>query len=368
MGPPVPLKAKLRAQRAWILPAALIAVAVLIIAFSRQGAVKQASNLLGLQCSAEISKIEEIGRKLETLQQASETKAPSAYVRSLVFNTPWGRQAADALQTWRSTLFLRMAQLYTQEEKKGDFMKWNFGVDRVEPDRYDIAAPIIQCPNGPTEWIGGGGEGSKKLCAQVLDQPGCVIYSLGSNGNFKFEEAMMKATTCEIHTLDCTCTGESLDGKQRHFYHQVCLGRETTSVQGNGTMLEFWDYPTLISNLGHQSKVITLLKIDIEAFEFDVLSGWKEQDSCSLPLQIAMEVHYAYIYNLMPDNMKVAKDDFTHLFWPWHVMSMAEVGVWFNHFANLGYAITEREITSPTCCAEMVLLKVEQSASCPSSK
>ena len=51
------------------------------------------------------------------------------------------------------------------------------------------------------------------------------------------------------------------------------LGRETKTVEDNGRQLEYWDYGTILRKLGHTKKKVTLLKIDVEGYEFDLLSG-----------------------------------------------------------------------------------------------
>lgn len=52
-------------------------------------------------------------------------------------------------------------------------------------DFWSIFLPVISCPpNRPLTRYGGTGDGSKLLCSLsvALQKKGCVIYSLGSNG------------------------------------------------------------------------------------------------------------------------------------------------------------------------------------------
>lgn len=52
------------------------------------------------------------------------------------------------------------------------------------------------------------------------------------------------------------------------------LGLETTTVAGrDGDQLKFMNYSSVLNALGHVNKTVALLKIDIEGYEFDVLSG-----------------------------------------------------------------------------------------------
>lgn len=103
-----------------------------------------------------------------------------------------------------------------------------------------------------------------------------------------------------------------------------------------------------------------LLKIDIEGYEFDVLSEWSEIDSCALPLQVAVEVHHnLYLLEKRPDVWH-------NLFWAMHDVSLGEMTAFASHLGNLGYAPIKREPNPEGiyCCSEFTFLRVEQPASC----
>lgn len=70
---------------------------------------------------------------------------------------------------------------------------------RVEPAefrRYDMFLPVLECPaaHGGMRRLGGDGDGGKWLCMaeRLRHKAGCVIYSIGSLGNYDFELAMLE--------------------------------------------------------------------------------------------------------------------------------------------------------------------------------
>ena len=69
-------------------------------------------------------------------------------------------------------------------------------VSRVEApllSRYDLFNPFVNCSAGNLTRLGNGTDGSKFICNdRYLNEPGCVVYSLGSFGNYQFEEATLK--------------------------------------------------------------------------------------------------------------------------------------------------------------------------------
>lgn len=118
---------------------------------------------------------------------------------------------------------------------------------------------------------------------------GCVVYSLGSNGDNSFEADILAQTECEVFTFDCTTLGHPINA--RHRYIMQCLGSEG-QMQANPqswTTLE-----AAMARLGHNK--ISVLKLDIEGSEYDVFASWK-LGSAALPDQIIMEIHAEQLYH-----------------------------------------------------------------------
>lgn len=114
-------------------------------------------------------------------------------------------------------------------------------------------------------------DGYKVYCPDMVPKEGCLVYSLGSNGNFDFENAVHERyPQCEIHTFD------QLDFRAPDFvrFHRVRFGPDRTISQ-------------VQEELGHKDKRIALFKIDIEGAEWSLL-----QDIFSPSFdQIEMEIH-----------------------------------------------------------------------------
>ena len=84
-------------------------------------------------------------------------------------------------------------------------------------ERFDPYNPILNCPPGQAlARYGGTNDGGKVFCNISGLAPPCVVYSLGSNGDYSFENDVLRATKCDVHTFDCTYPGGSVDGGARH--------------------------------------------------------------------------------------------------------------------------------------------------------
>jgi Methyltransferase domain len=154
---------------------------------------------------------------------------------------------------------------------------------------FDIVDDVMDCP-GISRYGGtlGDSDGGKWLCGIQKLSPGCNIYSLGSNGDFTFEESMLVSTPCTIHTFDCTLSSAPNVPSGRIKFYSTCVG---ASDSGDD---RFKTLPTIMKELGHSS--VDLLKIDIEGYEHDILRSFAEYKKKSpagpfLPNQLSIEIH-----------------------------------------------------------------------------
>eukprot|EP00775_Hariotina_reticulata_P005574 gene5574-5811_t len=155
-------------------------------------------------------------------------------------------------------------------------------------------------------------------------------------GDYKFEQAMLNVTPCEIHTFDCTYNGSS-QHPSRHFYHNWCVGPERNPKYRN--------WSNITQTLRHAS--VDVVKVQIESFEYSFLSELTLGDP-SLPVQLATEFHVG------PGAERWAKTDYP--------VTAAEIALVFKHLANLGYASYSQEVNNyaPDCCADssFILLRM----------
>jgi hypothetical protein len=122
--------------------------------------------------------------------------------------------------------------------------------------------------------IGNAGEGGKWICdphilkANILNGGSCLVYSIGSHGQYDFEEAVHSqlSPSCEIHTIDMLhWTNYTKHPPPPHVTYHV--GRV-------GSPPEDKPISTFMNALGHRSRVIDILKIDCYGCELQSYSSW----------------------------------------------------------------------------------------------
>ncbi len=145
--------------------------------------------------------------------------------------------------------------------------------------------------------IGKPADGGKWICdphriTQKVKEGGeCLVYSIGSNNDFSFEESVHKdiSPECEIHTFDFTDYSEGAKATGgKIIFHQQGIGMDKKTPRG-----EFKSVSRTIEELGHQNKVIDIFKIDCEGCEWETAANWFEaEDKHNIVLrQIQVELH-----------------------------------------------------------------------------
>jgi hypothetical protein len=115
--------------------------------------------------------------------------------------------------------------------------------------------------------IGRWGDGGKWVCDPyriTQNKQSCLVYSVGSNNDFSFEEGVWQdvSSECEIHTFDPTIGNHPSNlpvGKNIRF-HPWGLAPENDGADKT--------LSSIIQELGHTGRDIDILKIDCEGCEW----------------------------------------------------------------------------------------------------
>ena len=163
---------------------------------------------------------------------------------------------------------------------------------------YNSYDPIFTCPH--VRRVTGLGDGPKWTCdphrlSNVVQRrkaagkpaPHCLIYSIGSNGNYDWEDGMFEilGPICEIHIFDYSDDYDRPKNKERnmHFHKLGLRGVGDRKLKGD----EFATFPQILKRFGHEGKTIDIFKIDCEGCEWDSYQDWIDYDL----RQVLIETH-----------------------------------------------------------------------------
>ncbi|ORX49794.1 hypothetical protein DM01DRAFT_1376107 [Hesseltinella vesiculosa] len=118
-------------------------------------------------------------------------------------------------------------------------------------------------------------DGYKIGCHDFFDQPNCVVYSLGNNGDFQYENDVFSRYGCKIYTADVN--DQPLTPPFATFRRAKI-----------GNCPECLSFQNMLRLDGNLNTTINSLKIDIEGSEWQTLDSVFSENV----MQIQMEIHH----------------------------------------------------------------------------
>ncbi|XP_050404925.1 uncharacterized protein LOC126820835 isoform X2 [Patella vulgata] len=150
----------------------------------------------------------------------------------------------------------------------------------------------IQVPCNKRIRLGNINDGGWDLCEDKPYKPenNSLVYSFGINNDFSFDDAIGKRLNARVHSFDPSM-GKTKDHKRNEhvFFHATGIADYTGKVPGNG-----WKMQTLSAirkELEHEDEDITVLKMDIEGWEWKVLPEALAAGELKDIKQIMLEFH-----------------------------------------------------------------------------
>jgi len=143
------------------------------------------------------------------------------------------------------------------------------------------------------------GDGAKRICLGAIPhEVPCIILSLGSRGDWSYEQDAFASTTCEIHTFDCTGEFQVPPKlRSRTTFHHQCLGPYVPRLGVSESKFVSWSQ--MVKEVGADTHNIAHLKMDIEGSEFAIFTEMSHLEAHgTLPVQITFEFHLPQLTTL----------------------------------------------------------------------
>jgi hypothetical protein len=184
---------------------------------------------------------------------------------------------------------------------------------------YDFFEPDFTCLTKTRVGASDFGDGPKFMCDVEFTpiKNKCLVYSVGSNGDFSFEAAIHRLFQCTIHTFDPTEKPDHMGewkskGKANHaVFHGVGLAGAESFITVKGmhdstvatlhkgedeepnSQRRLMPLRNIVQHLGHDGKHIDVLKVDCEGCEYDAFDKiWGDLARGEYTIgQILVELH-----------------------------------------------------------------------------
>ena len=201
-----------------------------------------------------------------------------------------------------------------------------------------------------------GSEGDKFFVAPLTLQQQrqeCVVYAAGLADSVGFENYMASSVGCRVHGFDCTVLGAK--PHWNFTFHDTCIGQPLDFESHSHSLikrqadisLSFKRLDTIKAELGHSH--VDILKMDIEGFEWDILTALLDLSDADLPWQLLLELHAEGANPaFVPASLVKGK-------------TRQEVAKLFLRLHDQGYRVVYKEINvGDPYCADFTLLMSQQ--------
>lgn len=119
----------------------------------------------------------------------------------------------------------------------------------------------------------------------------CWVLSIGCGGRWTFEEHIVQRTNCHVHVFDCTKEfAVPKHMQERVKFTELCVGVASDAAKKFVT----WREMMVMGAIGVGLPVGTvpiMAKMDVEGWEFPVLTALASDSHPILPMQLLVEVH-----------------------------------------------------------------------------
>ncbi|KAI9010698.1 hypothetical protein DFJ74DRAFT_317243 [Hyaloraphidium curvatum] len=123
----------------------------------------------------------------------------------------------------------------------------------------------------------------------------CVQYTFGVDWDWSFDEQFHAKTGCDSHSFDPSMEMESAKRSDHHWYWNLGISSKDELIDGKGMRsgkVAKWTVKTLSSHMRSlKHRHISLLKIDVEGFEWAVLREALDSGVLEHVEQLLFEIH-----------------------------------------------------------------------------
>ncbi len=152
----------------------------------------------------------------------------------------------------------------------------------------------------PVPHVGRSGDGGWEVCMAPAfkPKPGCVVYSFGVNNIWEFDESMARDYGCTVRAFDPSmASADHTHSPGPVNFYKLGLGGTARKLPKNGWQLYTFD--DFMRRFGDSSRVIDLVKIDIEFSEWETFEKMLETGALGRIKQLIFETHTNDLNNVI---------------------------------------------------------------------
>ncbi|WAQ97268.1 MET24-like protein [Mya arenaria] len=194
--------------------------------------------------------------------------------------------------------------------------------------------------------LGNYDDGGWDICDDAHFRPPkpCIIYSFGINNDFSFDDAAIKHFGCSVHSFDPSMHMDDHQRSDKNYFHSIGISDKDEAIKASTDEWQLFTYKTIRQKLQHANKTISILKMDVELYEWRVLADIVKTVNMTGTNNLAVEFHLTL--------------DGTEVEWEQYYRALTVL----RHLYHLGYRIFWTHQNHN--CAFVSACKMEQRSNC----
>ncbi|KAH9514292.1 hypothetical protein Btru_028640 [Bulinus truncatus] len=186
----------------------------------------------------------------------------------------------------------------------------------------------------------------------------CTVYSFGIADDFSFDNAVVDKLDCSVHSFDPSIDVKSNQRGEKKYFYKMGIADSDRTLNNGWPMSKL---ETIRASLKHLKTPITILKLDIEEWEWEVLPDLLTSDQLKTVNQLLMEFHQCdgcSKYNPEQPDKEPPKERYIHMLQLLRQLHQQNFRIFHHHDNKACRYLSKFTMTELTACKEIGFVRV----------
>ncbi|CAG5125002.1 unnamed protein product [Candidula unifasciata] len=141
----------------------------------------------------------------------------------------------------------------------------------------------------------------------------CIVYSFGVGDDFSFDDAVVRHFGCKVYSFDPSMAMNSKQRSDKAFFYKQGIADSDRTLPNGWQMSRFESFR---AGLKHMKIPISIVKLDIEEWEWEVLPDILASGHLASVNQLLLELHQCEgcsVYNPQQEDKEPPRDRYIHM-------------------------------------------------------
>ncbi|KAI8777920.1 methyltransferase protein 24, partial [Biomphalaria glabrata] len=205
-------------------------------------------------------------------------------------------------------------------------------------------------------------DGGWDMCSDSPYKPAspCIVYSFGIADDFSFDNAVVDQLGCTVYSFDPSINMDTKQRGDKKYFYKMGLADSDRTLSNGWSMSRL---ETIRASLKHTKKVLDILKMDVEEWEWEVLPDLLTSDQLKTTGQLLIELHQCdgcSKYNPEQPDKEPSKERYIHMLQLLRQLYEQNFRIFHHHDNKACRYLSKFTLMEMTACKEIGFIRVSQ--------